>query len=82
MAEDELHSSEPEAPDGVVTHCNARSIDGCLCMEEGKAIALVAEVKACRRIQPDDGGPSGWIVGLLALVGALVGNLARGALGL
>jgi hypothetical protein len=81
-----LHASEPEAPEedrsAVVTDCNARSIDGCLCMQEERAIALVAEVKACRRLQPSEGGSSGWLVGVLALIGALIGNLARGAFGL
>ena len=68
------------ADEATVSDCNARSTDGCLCMDEQKAISLVAEVRVCRRLQPQT--ESGWLVGLLALAGALLGNVARGALGL
>jgi hypothetical protein len=82
---DEVHAPAPESPEeeesAVVTDCNGRSSDGCLCMQEKKAVELIAELRVCRD-STGSNGSSGWLVGVLAMVGALLGNLARGAFGL
>ena len=84
--EDDVHAPEPDSPadipSAVVEDCNTRSVDGCLCLQEERVISLVAEVKACRKLANQDTGAPGWLVGLLAMVGALLGNVAKAAFSL
>jgi len=71
-----VSAQEAPAPEAELS-CNARSVDGCLCLKEDKVFRMVAQLKVYKEREKNP-PPTNWWTGILALVGSLVGILVKG----